>query len=208
MILSFLKADLLRYCSLVIFKNKWRKRNKHNSTLPSVVFNIDTVTVGKYSYGGLCVKNYGDTQTKLKIGNYCSIAQNCEFCLAGEHSYNQVSTFPIEKYGLKSCNSEPLSKGDIVVEDDVWIGEGAIILSGVKIGQGAVIGAGAVVSKDVPPYGIFVGNQVKKYRFSEDVIKKLCLLKFDKITPEDLKKAAQYGSVEKFLQSELFLKLC
>ena len=42
------------------------------------------------------------------------------------------------------------SKGPVVIEDNVWIGEKASILSGVHIGKGAIIGAGAVVTKDVP----------------------------------------------------------
>lgn len=44
-----------------------------------------------------------------------------------------------------------LTNGDIVVGDDVWVGQRAIIMSGVNIGQGAVIGAGAIVTKNVPP---------------------------------------------------------
>lgn len=208
MILSYIKADFLNYCRLVLFKNKWRRRNKHNNTLPSVVFNMDTVSVGNYTYGGLCVKNYGDKSTRLMIGHYCSIAQNSEFCLAGEHSYHTVSTFPLEKYGFHSRDNEPLSKGDIILGDDVWIGERATILSGVKIGQGAIIGAGAIVTKDVPPYAIFVGNGVKKYRFSKEIIEKLCLLKYEKITPQELKEAHSYASIEAFLDSELYEKMC
>lgn len=208
MILSYIRADFISYCRLVIFKNKWRKRNKHNSTLPSVVFNMDTVSVGNYTYGGLCIKNYGDNSTKLKIGHFCSIAQNSEFCLAGEHSYHTVSTFPLEKYGFHSKDSEPLSKGDIILGDDVWIGERATILSGVKIGQGAIIGAGAIVAKDVPPYAIFVGSEVKNYRFSKDIIEKLCLLRYEKITPRELKEAQAYASTEEFINSELFKRMC
>ena len=58
----------------------------------------------------------------------------------------------------------------IVVEDDVWVGGGSIILSGVTIGKGAVIAAGAVVNKDVPPYAIVGGVPAKvlKYRDGAD----------------------------------------
>ena len=63
----------------------------------------------------------------------------------------------------------------MIIGNDVWIGVGAIILSGVKIGSGAIIGAGAVVVKDVPPYAIAAGNpaRVVKFRFSQDQIEKL-----------------------------------
>lgn len=206
--LRFLRSDLLQYWSIIRFKARWRKRNKHNNTLPSVVFNIDSVIVGKYTYGGLCVKNYGDTSAKLIIGNYCSIAQTCEFILAGEHPYNTVSTFPLEKYGFRSTESETSSKGNIVVEDDVWIAERVTVLSGVTIGQGAIIGAGAIVTKNVPPYAIFVGNKVIKYRFSEETISRLCRLDYDRISPEDLRKAEEFESTDAFVNSELYLKLC
>ena len=83
---------------------------------------------------------------------------------------------------------EALSKGKIIVEDDVWIGMNALILSGVKIGKGAIIGAGSVISKDIPPYAIAVGNPCKviKYRFSEEIRKKVNKIKFENIT-ENLK---------------------
>jgi len=49
------------------------------------------------------------------------------------------------------------TKGDIVVEDDAWLGAGVIVLNGVTIGRGAVIGAGSVVTKDIPPYSVAIG---------------------------------------------------
>ena len=53
-----------------------------------------------------------------------------------------------------------------------WLGDNAIVLEGVTIGDGAIVGAGAVVTKDVPPYAIVVGNpgRVIRYRFSDEVI--------------------------------------
>lgn len=49
----------------------------------------------------------------------------------------------------------------IVVEDDVWVGHGAILLSGVRIGRGAAVAAGAVVRDDVPPYAIVAGDPAR-----------------------------------------------
>lgn len=76
-------------------------------------------------------------------------------------------------------------KGPIIIEDDVWIGFGAIILSGVTLGKGCVIGAGSVVTKNVPPYAIYAGNRVVKYRFNENVIKKLMKFNLNQLDYEN-----------------------
>lgn len=70
----------------------------------------------------------------------------------------------------------------IIIEDDVWIGYDALIMPGVTIGKGSVIGARAIVTKDVPPYSIYVGNKVIKKRFSEDIINKLSTIDFQKLS--------------------------
>lgn len=53
------------------------------------------------------------------------------------------------------------SKGSIIIEDNVWIGDKAVILGGVTIGTGSVIGASSVVVNDIPPYSIAVGNPAR-----------------------------------------------
>ena len=73
-----------------------------------------------------------------------------------------------------------------VIEDDVWIGYGATILSGVTIGKGAIIGANSIVAKDVPPYAIYVGDKIIKYRFKEDIIEKLLKTDLSKLTKEKI----------------------
>ena len=62
----------------------------------------------------------------------------------------------------------PLSCSPVVIEDDVWIGENAVILPGVRIGRGSIIGALSTVTKDVPAYTISVGSPariIKQYEF-------------------------------------------
>lgn len=65
-------------------------------------------------------------------------------------------------------------KFQVVIEDDVWIGFGAIILSGVRIGRGSIVAAGAVVTKDVPPYSIVVPQQARvlRARFTPEEIER------------------------------------
>jgi virginiamycin A acetyltransferase len=73
---------------------------------------------------------------------------------------------------------QDLTKGDIVLGHDVWIGYEAMILPGVNVGTGAIVGARAVVAKDVPPYSVVVGNpaRVAKRRFDEATVEKLLAL--------------------------------
>lgn len=82
------------------------------------------------------------------------------------------------------------SKGTTVVEDEVWIGLDALILSGVRIGKGAIVGARSVVTRDVPPYAIVGGNSAKviKYRFPQEIIDVLLPFDLSEIPEETLKK--------------------
>lgn len=67
----------------------------------------------------------------------------------------------------KYKNWEQVKHAPIVIEDDVWIGFNSIILKGVTIGRGAVVGAGSVVTKDVPPFAVVVGNPARVVRQME-----------------------------------------
>lgn len=160
----------------------WREKNQHNYTEIIGEFDINCVEVGKETYGGIRAYTFGSSK-KLKIGNYCSIAENVMFLLEADHYVNHISTFPFKVKTVKSHEYEAVSKGDIIVEDDVWIGYGSTILSGVHIGQGAIVAAGAVVTKDVPPYAIVGGNPAKviKYRFDSNIIKEFMEIDYSKL---------------------------
>lgn len=164
--------------------NKWRKLNTHNYTIPVNDFDMKRVKVGKGTYGDLMVLMH-DKETTLTIGNYCSIAPNVTFVVSSDHDLHHFSTYPF-KVKLMGEAFEAISKGNIVVDDDVWIGCNTTILSGVHIGQGAVIGAGAVVTKDVPPYAIVGGvpSKIMKFRFSNEIIEELLKVDYSKLTKE------------------------
>lgn len=168
----------------------WRKQNPHNSTTISIFDNnkksLENVKVGKCTYGNIepFIFNH---DYHLVIGSFCSIAPNVSFVLSGDHALNHLTTFPFYSKCVDGRN-EAISKGDIILGDDVWVGVGSIILSNVKIGQGAVIAAGSVVTKDIPPYAIVGGNPARiiKHRFSDKVIKKLLELDLSKLEKESI----------------------
>ena len=163
------------------FRRRWRALNVHNETFPTCHFNETLVSVGRKTYGPLWVLT-ANREARLTIGNFCSIASNVAFMLSSDHAAGNISTFPFRvKYGFSDC--EALSKGDIVVDDDVWIGYGATILSGVHIGQGAIVAAGAVVTKDVPPYAVVGGVPAKviKYRFPPEMIGELLKVDYSRL---------------------------
>ncbi len=172
---------------LRLFGKAWKKANQHNRTYPGNLFELNSVTVGKGTYGQLNVRKFGNGPNVLRIGNYCSIADETVFLVDGGHPYETISTYPF-KQGILGSFGESTSKGDIIVEDDVWIGYRSLILSGVHIGQGAVIAAGAIVSKDVPPYAIVGGVPAKviRYRFNPEIIEELLKVDYSKLTKEEI----------------------
>lgn len=172
-----------------IKRKKWRKLNKHNGTRMLRTNANAIVKVGNYTYGNLYV-HISNTERQLTLGNYCSIAENVCFVLNSDHPLHSISTFPFKTKVLGLSNDEAISKGDIIVDDDVWICYGATIMSGVHIGQGAVVAAGAVVTKDVPPYAIVGGVPAKviKYRFEPQIIEELLKVDYSKLTKEDIEK--------------------
>jgi virginiamycin A acetyltransferase len=194
-ILVFLKALIDKVKNKYIFTSMsyaWRKINRHNKTFAGNYFPIDVVSVGNNSYGLLNVKSFcKEAGEKLEIGNYVSIASDVQFVLGGQHQMNSVTTFPLKAYFSRIDNKlDSNSKGPIIIEDEVWIGTSAIILSGVRVGKGAIIAAGSVVVKDVPPYTIVAGNPCKiiKKRFSDDITEQLVQLQINQIPIVEIEK--------------------
>ena len=87
----------------------------------------------------------------IRIGNNVILAQN--IVASGlNHNYDDISQ-PIHKQGV--------SMAGIVIEDDCWIGANVVVTAGVTIGKHSVIAAGCVVTKNIPPYSVAVGNPAR-----------------------------------------------
>lgn len=203
--------SLKEYLVLIRLKQQWRSENSHNFSKLGRRVEIDKISVGCGTYGTLHVMSFGQTDGSLSIGNYCSIASNVTFLLGGNHALDNISTYPFKHYFFRGTDyCEAISKGDIVIADDVWIGVNATILSGVNVGQGAVITAGAVVVSDVPPYAVVGGVPAKvlKYRFSADIIADAVKIDFSKLDPNDISMEQHlYGPVDSDKVSGLRQKL-
>jgi virginiamycin A acetyltransferase len=134
--------------------------------------------IGDHSYGRPKVR-FAESGCRLTIGAYCSIANGVEILLGGNHRADWVSTYPFaafpDRWGKDAPIDNAVSRGDVTIGNDVWVGTGAMILSGVTIGDGAAIGARAVVTRDVPPYAVAGGNPAKviRLRFDDDTVAQL-----------------------------------
>ena len=121
---------------------------------PHVIFNHalridDNSGIGEFS------EIYGD----VRIGKDVMMGTNC-IIYTRNHATNRLD-IPMWKQGF--CEVKP-----VYIEDDVWIGGRVTILPGVRIGTGAVIGAASVVTKDIPAYGVAVGNPAKVIRYRKE----------------------------------------
>ena len=143
------------------------------------------VTVGAFSS---MAEGCGLVQN-VSIGRYSAIAPNVHIC-PPQHPTDWLSS-SARQYTISylrwnsflgkdvQCQHKPDEKS-VEIGNDVWIGNNAIIMGGVKVGNGAIVAAGAVVTKDVPPYAIVGGVPAKviRYRFDPNTIGELLALKW------------------------------
>lgn len=128
-------------------------------------FTYERITVGRDVYIGpdAC---FLSADANIIIGN--SVMFGPRVCIVtGDHRFDVIG-----EYMTSITEKTEHSDKDVVIEDDVWIGIGAIILKGVTIGRGSVVGAGSVVTRSIPPYSIYVGSPSKRLRerFSQQQI--------------------------------------
>ncbi|MHC4166184.1 MAG: acyltransferase [Planctomycetota bacterium] len=94
----------------------------------------------------------------VQMGENVACSQHC-FISGQSHHYEDIS---------KNFLRQGVETKEVIIQHDVWIGSNSVILCGVKIGNNSVIGGGSVVTEDIPPYSVAVGNPatvIKKYDF-------------------------------------------
>jgi galactoside O-acetyltransferase len=145
--------------------------NGFNAAYPLTVKGGCNIVIGnKFSSMGYDYL-YAD-EGELVIGDYCSINTNVQIGASGGKIIigDNVMIAPnvvirAANHGINresSMRFQPHTYGEIIIEDDVWIGSNAVITSGVVLAKGTVVGAGAVVTKSTEPYSIVGGVPARK----------------------------------------------
>ncbi|WP_035611027.1 DapH/DapD/GlmU-related protein [Haloferula sp. BvORR071] len=131
-----------------------------------VMWAPNKIVIGENCYIG----RYSQIECDAEIGNNVIMANMVAFVGRYDHHFQHVGTPTRLAQQVRDPDYDWKGVGlKVVVGDDVWIGYGAIILSGVRIGEGCVIASGSVVTKDVEPYVVVGGNPAKPIcpRFSD-----------------------------------------
>lgn len=174
------KSRLFHFHQVVYFfwiKRYFKSLGKAKFMLPLYLEKPEYITIGNHTTIGrrtlLCVhRTSEDSKAEIVIGDNCSIGDDCNIqccnhiyiengvLLGRKVMINDTShgTFDKEQLLIPPVKRPIVSKGPIVIEENVWIGEMVCILGNVHIGKGSIIGAGSVVTKDIPNYSLAVGN--------------------------------------------------
>ena len=119
------------------------------------------LVIGRNFYMG----RYSQIECDAVIGDYVMFGNFVSLVGKYDHNYEEVGVPIRESIGIRSPHYDWKGRGlQTTIGDDVWIGLGSIVLSGVRIGAGSVIAAGSVVTRDVDEYAIYAGNPAKKIR--------------------------------------------
>ena len=147
-----------------------------SDSLRELIYRNYKVRIGKYTYGGCFQPDFNyQLGGEVEIGMYCSVAGGVHY-YAANHPINSTVMSPYFYNRNLGLDVKDVQRNKLIIGNDVWCGGNVLITSGCqKIGNGAVIGAGTVVTKDVPPYAVVVGNpgRIVKYRFTEEIREKI-----------------------------------
>ena len=160
----------LAYCALIRLRLK-RCGKRLRLKVSTVVKGHKNITLGD-NFGSMGVLYLYADEGHLEIGNNCTVNTNVQFGASAGKIIVRDNVSVAANVVIRAANSgmqrdtlmrcQPHTYGEIVIEDDVWIGSNAVITSGVTLAKGTVVGAGAVVTKSTEPYSIVGGVPAKK----------------------------------------------
>ena len=163
------RLKLLR-CRLLLCRKKVYMGKNSTFGRGTVFYSPNRITIGNNVYIG----KYCSLETDIEIGDDVLIGSNVGLVGKYDHDYTCVGKAVKDSPWIGDADYCFKGKGlKISIENDVWIGYGAVILSGVTVGRGAIVAAGSVVTRDVPPYTVVGGNPAKvlSRRFDEEQIR-------------------------------------
>ena len=156
-------------CKLMLLGSNVEVGERFTFGRGTVFWAPNRIHIGDNCYIG----KYCTVETDLTMGNDVLVANNVGLIGRYDHDFSYVG-IPVRRAPhIGDPNYAFKGKGlEVRIEDDVWIGYGSIVLSGVTIERGAIVAAGSVVTKDVPAYSVVGGNpaHVISARFTEDQI--------------------------------------
>ena len=140
-ILRNLKNSLTNFFSMIFYfgnrlnsKEDELSQGKYKFSFPALISTDSRVSVGCFTYGSPRLMLWQEDE-RISIGKYCSIAEKVTIFGGGEHRSDWVTTFPIRKaFNLDRAGKDghPTTKGPTVIGNDVWLGYGSTVLSGIK----------------------------------------------------------------------------
>lgn len=169
---------ILRYCSLIIYYSLATYLPSSSTPIFGKFFELIRALLCKKIFNqageGITIESgakFGNG-FRIEIGKKSGIGKNCkvpnniligDYVMMGNNVTIFSSTHNFDRTDIPMLLQGGFKYPPFIIEDDVWIGQNAIILPKVgKIAKGTIIGAGSVVTKQFPPYAIIGGNPAKQ----------------------------------------------
>ena len=159
------------------FYYKYRSKNKFSNNRFETGFRLEypkNVRLSSNSYFGLNCKIYACENSFVEIGRNVSFNSNVMInargegkiligknVLIGPNVVKRSNNHNFENYTIPIIH-QGMTKGEIIIEDNVWISSNCVILPNCRIGEGSIVAAGAVVTKDIEPFSIVGGIPAKR----------------------------------------------
>ena len=160
-----LSKKIFRRLMMIAYRPLFKNCGKKVVFCPYDSFSYQTISLGSDVFIGEGAI-FQATESSISIGNKVMFGPRVTI-MGGNHNTREIGQF---MYDVKTKDFQ--DDLPVVIEDDIWVGTGVIILKGVTLGRGCIVGAGAIVTKSIPPYTVVVGAPARiiSLRFKVDEI--------------------------------------